>query len=193
HSEVDTVERFEILRKLRDGTYDVVVGINLLREGLDLPEVQLVAILDADKLGFLRDTRSLIQTIGRASRNVNGKAILYADRVSRAMKEAIDETNRRRKKQMDYNKAHNITPQTIQKNILESLSEEQEFKEKEVKRLKQNVKDKIKELEFQGDVDIIIQYLENKMFLAAKELRFEDAAYLRDKIKDIKEKNKIKM
>ena len=192
HSEVDTVERFEILRKLRDGTYDVVVGINLLREGLDLPEVQLVAILDADKLGFLRDTRSLIQTIGRASRNVNGKAILYADRISRAMKEAIDETNRRRKKQMDYNKAHNITPRTIKKNILESLSEEQEFKEKEVKRLKQNVKDKIKELEMQGDVDIIVQYLENKMFLAAKELRFEDAAYLRDKIKEFKKDYKIK-
>jgi len=192
HSEVDTVERFEILRKLRDGTYDVVVGINLLREGLDLPEVQLVAILDADKLGFLRDTRSLIQTIGRASRNVDGKAILYADRVSKAMKEAINETNRRRKKQMDYNKAHNITPQTIQKNILESLSEEQEFKEKEVKRLKQNVKDKIKELEMEGDIDIIVQYLENKMFLAAKELRFEDAAYLRDKIKEFKQDYKIK-
>jgi excinuclease ABC subunit B len=192
HSEVDTVERFEILRKLRNGTYDVVVGINLLREGLDLPEVQLVAILDADKLGFLRDTRSLIQTIGRASRNVDGRAILYADRVSRAMKEAIAETNRRRKKQMDYNKAHNITPQTIKKNILESLSEEQEFKEKEVKRLKQTVKDKIKELEMQGDLDIIIQYLENKMFQAAKELRFEDAAYLRDKIMEFKKDYKIK-
>jgi excinuclease ABC subunit B len=192
HSEVDTVERFEILRKLRDGTYDVVVGINLLREGLDLPEVQLVAILDADKLGFLRDTRSLIQTVGRASRNVNGKAILYADRISTAMNEAIDETNRRRKKQVDYNQAHNITPQTVQKNILESLSEEQEFREKEVKRLKQNVKDKIKELELQGDIDIIVQYLENKMFLAAKELRFEDAAYLRDKIMEVKQDYKVR-
>ena len=192
HSEVDTVERFEILRKLRDGTYDVVVGINLLREGLDLPEVQLVAILDADKLGFLRDTRSLIQTIGRASRNVNGRAILYADRISKAMKEAIDETNRRREKQTNYNKAHNITPQTIQKNILESLSEEQEFKEKEVKRLKQNVKDKIKQLEKEGDIDIIVQYLENKMLQAAKELRFEDAAYLRDKIIEFKKDYAIK-
>jgi excinuclease ABC subunit B len=192
HSEVDTVERFEILRKLRDGTYDVVVGINLLREGLDLPEVQLVAILDADKLGFLRDTRSLIQTIGRASRNVNGRAILYADRISKAMKEAIDETNRRRKKQVNFNKAHNITPQTIQKNILESLSEEQEFKEKEVKRLKQNVKDKIKQLEKEGDIDIVIQYLENKMLQAAKELRFEDAAYLRDKIIEFKKDYIIK-
>jgi excinuclease ABC subunit B len=192
HSEVDTVERFEILRKLRDGTYDVVVGINLLREGLDLPEVQLVAILDADKLGFLRDTRSLIQTIGRASRNINGKAILYADRISRAMKEAIDETNRRRKKQIEYNEENNITPQTIKKNILESLSEEQEIKEKEIKRLKKNVKDKIIELEKQGDIDIIVQYLENKMLLAAKELRFEDAAYLRDKIMEFKNDYKIK-
>ena len=192
HSEIGTVERFEILRQLRDGTYDVVVGINLLREGLDLPEVQLVAILDADKLGFLRDTRSLIQTIGRASRNVYGRAILYADEVTPAMKAAIDETNRRRKKQMIYNTQNNITPKTIQKNILDSLSEEQEFKEREVKRLKQNVHDKIKELEKEGDTDIIIQYLENKMFMAAKELRFEDAAYLRDKIKEIKTDYKIK-
>ena len=187
HSEVDTVERFEILRKLRDGTYDVVVGINLLREGLDLPEVQLVAILDADKLGFLRDTRSLIQTIGRASRNVNGKAILYGDRISPAMKAAIEETNRRRNKQIKYNEENKITPQTIKKNILKSLSEEREFKEREVKRLKQNVKDKIEELEKEGDIEVVIQYLETKMFMAAKELRFEDAAFLRDKIKEIKQ------
>ncbi|MFW9876434.1 MAG: excinuclease ABC subunit UvrB [Candidatus Thorarchaeota archaeon] len=186
HSEVDTVERFEILRQLRDGTFDVLVGINLLREGLDLPEVQLVAILDADKLGFLRDTRSLIQTIGRASRNVEGKAILYADRISPSMKEAIDETNRRRNKQIKFNEENNITPQTIKKNILQSLSEEQELKDKEVKKLKQAVKDKIKQLETEGDIDIVIQYLEDKMFMAAKELRFEDAAYLRDKIKEIK-------
>ncbi|MFW9987714.1 MAG: excinuclease ABC subunit UvrB [Candidatus Odinarchaeota archaeon] len=191
HSEVDTVERFEILRQLRDGTFDVLVGINLLREGLDLPEVQLVAILDADKLGFLRDTRSLIQTIGRASRNVEGKAILYGDRISPAMKAAIDETNRRRNKQIKYNEEHNITPQTIKKNILKSLSEEQEFKEREVKRLKQNVKDKINELEKQGDIELVIQYLEDKMFLAAKELRFEDAAYLRDKIKEFKQTYKL--
>ncbi|MFX1377575.1 MAG: excinuclease ABC subunit UvrB [Promethearchaeota archaeon] len=192
HSEVDTVERFEILRQLRDGTYDVLVGINLLREGLDLPEVQLVAILDADKLGFLRDNRSLIQTIGRASRNVDGKAILYADKISPSMKAAIDETNRRRDKQIKYNEENDITPQTIKKNILQSLSEEQEFKDKEIKKLKQVVKDKIKQLEREGDFDIVIQFLENKMFMAAKELRFEDAAYLRDKIKEIKETNKIK-
>ena len=186
HSEVGTVERFEILRRLRDGTHDVLVGINLLREGLDLPEVQLVAILDADKMGFLRDTRSLIQTIGRASRNLEGRAILYADKITRAMKEAIEETNRRRKKQLAHNEKFNITPQTIKKNILNSLSEEHEFKERETKKLKRKVKDKIEDLEKQGDKELVIEYLENKMFLAAKELRFEDAAYLRDKIKEIK-------
>jgi excinuclease ABC subunit B len=191
HSEVDTVERFDILRKLRDGTYDAVVGINLLREGLDLPEVKLVAILDADKLGFLRDTKSLIQTIGRASRNVEGRAILYAEKISPAMQAAIEETNRRRKKQEDYNLANSITPQTIKKNILDSLSEEIEMKEKEVKRLKKSVKEKIQELEKEGDMEVVIQYLENKMFLAAKELRFEDAAYLRDKIKEIKKDHGI--
>ena len=189
HSEVDTVERFEILRKLREGTYDVVVGINLLREGLDLPEVELVAILDADKLGFLRDERSLIQTIGRASRNVNGKALLYADKITPAMRGAIDETNRRRDKQLAYNQKHNITPQTIRKNILRSLSEEKEIQEKEIKKLKKTIGERIEEM---GDMDVIIQYLENKMFLAAKELRFEDAAYLRDKLKALKKDYIIK-
>jgi excinuclease ABC subunit B len=191
HSEVGTVERFEILRQLRDGTHDAIVGINLLREGLDLPEVKLVAILDADKLGFLRDTRSLIQTIGRASRNVEGRAILYADKMSVAMKAAIDETNRRRIIQTTFNEKHGITPKTIEKNILKSLSDEQEYKEREVKKLKQSVKSKIDELEREGDFEVMIQYLENKMFMAAKELRFEDAAYLRDRIKDIKQTYKI--
>ena len=191
HSEVGTVERFEILRQLRDGTHDVIVGINLLREGLDLPEVKLVAILDADKLGFLRDTRSLIQTIGRASRNVEGRAILYADKMSLAMTGAIDETNRRREKQTKFNEKHGITPQTIKKNILQSLSDEQDYKERKVKKLKQSVKSKIEELEKEGDLEVVIQYLENKMFMAAKELRFEDAAYLRDRIKDIKQTYKI--
>jgi len=188
HSEVNTVERFEILRKLREGTFDVLVGINLLREGLDLPEVQLVAILDADKMGFLRDTRSLIQTIGRASRNVNGRAILYGDKMSNAMKAAITETNRRRTKQEAYNEKHNITPQTIQKNILESLSEEQEFQEKESKKLKKTIEERLDEL---GDIDVMLQFLEKKMFSAAKDLRFEDAAYLRDRIKEIKIENDI--
>ena len=191
HSEVGTVERFEILRQLRDGTHDAIVGINLLREGLDLPEVKLVAILDADKLGFLRDTRSLIQTIGRASRNVEGRAILYADKMSTAMKAAIDETNRRRKIQTEFNEKHGITPRTIKKNILQSLSEEHEYKEREVKKLKQNVKSKIDALEKEGDIEVVIQYLENKMFMAAKELRFEDAAYLRDRIKEMKQTYKI--
>jgi len=193
HSEVGTVERFEILRRLRNGTHDVLVGINLLREGLDLPEVKLVAILDADKMGFLRDTRSLIQTIGRASRNLEGRAILYADKTTRAMKEAIEETDRRRKKQIDHNEKFKITPQTIKKNILNSLSEEHEFKERETKKLKRKVKDKIKDLEKEADKTLVIEYLENKMFLAAKELRFEDAAYLRDKIKEIKKDYKIKV
>jgi excinuclease ABC subunit B len=192
HSEVDTVERFDILRQLRDGTFDALVGINLLREGLDLPEVQLVAILDADKLGFLRDTRSLIQTIGRASRNVDGRAILYAEKITPAMKEAIEETNRRRNKQREFNKEHNITPQTIKRNILNSLSEERELQEREVKRLKQSIETKINDLEKEGDKDLIIQYLENKMFMAARELRFEDAAYLRDRIKEIEKSYKIK-
>jgi excinuclease ABC subunit B len=192
HSEVDTVERFEILRKLRNGTFDAVVGINLLREGLDLPEVKLVAILDADKLGFLRDTRSLIQTIGRASRNVEGRAILYAERISPAMKGAIDETNRRRRKQEEFNMQNNITPKTIKKNILDSLSEEMEIKEKESKRLKKIIQDKVEELEKEGNFDVIVQYLENKMFMAAKELRFEDAAYLRDKISELKQESQIK-
>ncbi|MFO8019153.1 MAG: excinuclease ABC subunit UvrB [Promethearchaeia archaeon] len=185
HSEIDTVERFEILRKLRDGTYDAVVGINLLREGLDLPEVQLVAILDADKLGFLRDTRSLIQTIGRASRNVDGRAILYGDNITTAMKNAIEETNRRRRKQISFNKRHNITPQTIKKNILKSLSEEKELQEKHSKKLKKNVNEKLEEIE---DKEVTAQYLEEKMYKAAEELRFEDAAYLRDKIQEIKGK-----
>ncbi|MBN1800100.1 MAG: excinuclease ABC subunit UvrB [Candidatus Lokiarchaeota archaeon] len=184
HSEVDTVERFELLRQLRDGTHDVLVGINLLREGLDLPEVQLVAILDADKLGFLRDTRSLIQTIGRASRNVNGRAILYGDKMSPAMRAAIKETDRRRKKQIAYNEANNITPKTIQKNILESLSEEKEMRNKETKRLKRTIEEK---LELLTENELRIQFLEERMHLAAKELRFEEAAFLRDRIKELKD------
>jgi excinuclease ABC subunit B len=192
HSEVETVERFDLLRQLRDGTYDALVGINLLREGLDLPEVQLVAILDADKLGFLRDTRSLIQTIGRASRNVNGRAILYAEKITPAMKEAIDETDRRRNKQKEFNKVHNITPKTIKRNILNSLSEERELQQKESKKLKQSIESKVEELKQEGDNEIVIQYLENKMIMAAKELRFEDAAFLRDKIIEIKKSYKMK-
>src|SRR5699024_8875998 len=121
HSDIDTVERMEILRDLRLGEFDVLVGINLLREGLDMPEVSLVAILDADKEGFLRATGSLIQTIGRAARNERGKAILYADEITKSMRAAMDETNRRREKQIAFNKAHGITPKTIHKRIADIM------------------------------------------------------------------------
>lgn len=188
HSEIDTVERFEILRNLREGVFDVLVGINLLREGLDLPEVSLVAILDADKAGFLRDTRSLIQTIGRASRNINGRAILYADKITKNIQDAIDETNRRRKKQIDFNNKNNITPRTIKKKILESLAEEQEFKDKESRKLKRKIEDRIESTINTKD---LIKYLESEMYRAASDLRFEDAAYIRDQIKELKTKEKI--
>src|SRR5690554_98137 len=124
HSDVDTLRRVELLRELRLGTYDVLVGINLLREGLDLPEVSLIAILDADKIGFLRSATSLIQTIGRAARNVDGRVIMYADRYSDAMEEAISETNRRRQIQLEYNEKHGITPTTIVKAIQDIISRE---------------------------------------------------------------------
>ena len=131
HSEIDTVERVEIIRDLRLGKFDVVVGINLLREGLDIPEVSLVAVLDADKEGFLRSERSLIQTDGRAARNLNGKVIFYANSITRSMQAAIDETGRRRKKQLKFNKDNNITPVGILqkvKDIIESIQDEEEFK-----------------------------------------------------------------
>lgn len=168
HSEVETIERMEIIRDLRLGVFDVLIGINLLREGLDLPEVSLIAILDADKEGFLRSTTSLIQTIGRAARNAEGKVIMYADSVTDAMREAIDETERRRKIQSDYNEKHNIKPKTVKKAVREVIKTFKETKDT-------GKKDKN-----------ILEKLENEMKKAASELRFEDAAKLRDRIERIR-------
>jgi excinuclease ABC subunit B len=178
HSEIQTIERVEILRELRQGEFDVLVGINLLREGLDLPEVSMVAILDADKAGFLRSETSLIQTIGRAARNVNAKVILYADTVTPAMQKAIDETKRRRELQLQYNADHNITPQTIQKAIRSGI-------ESEIK-ARHTVASAIHTTDTGIDQTEIIKLLEEEMLDAARNLEFERAAQLRDKINDLK-------
>lgn len=176
HFGIDTVERMEIVRDLRLGEFDVLIGINLLREGLDIPEVSLVAILDADKEGFLRSERSLIQTIGRAARNANGQVIMYADSVTLSMETAIKETERRRKIQLEYNEKHGIVPQTIVKkvaNVLE-ISSHDKTNEKLQKKLSKNQKNKL------------IAELEKEMKAAAKLLEFEHAAFLRDKIEELK-------
>ncbi|MHA1473744.1 MAG: helicase-related protein, partial [Promethearchaeota archaeon] len=183
HSDIDTVERMELIRGLRQGNFDVLIGINLLREGLDLPEVGLVAILDGDKAGFLRDTRSLIQTIGRASRNAEGRVIIYADKITSSIEAAVRETNRRRDKQIAYNKKHGITPQTIQKRVQDSLSEYSDEEEGSSKTFRTVLHEVIEKNENEED---IVQNLEISMMEAAKELEFERAALLRDLIKDIK-------
>ncbi|MBP3323574.1 MAG: excinuclease ABC subunit UvrB [Clostridia bacterium] len=175
HYDIDTVERMEIIRDLRLGVFDVLVGINLLREGLDIPEVSLIAILDADKEGFLRSTRSLIQTIGRAARNANGEVIMYADSVTPSMEEAISETNRRREIQEAYNKANGITPQTIVKNVAEILEISSHKEDRKIPR--KRLSDIEKRME--------IEKLTKEMKAAAKLLEFEHAAYLRDKIKEL--------
>ena len=170
HSDVETLERLEIVRDLRLGVFDVLVGINLLREGLDIPEVSLVAILDADKEGFLRSETSLIQTIGRTARNSEGKVIMYADRVTDSMQRAIDETNRRREIQMAYNKEHGITPKTIVKavgGVIAAVTAEEEMAPAQ-------------------NVAAVLSKLENEMRIAAEELRFEDAAKIRDRIKRLR-------
>ncbi|MEI6791202.1 MAG: helicase-related protein, partial [Myxococcaceae bacterium] len=178
HSDIDTLERTEILKQLRSGVYDVLVGINLLREGLDLPEVSLVAILDADKEGFLRSATGLIQTIGRAARHVNGKAILYADRITNSMHKAISETQRRRATQEAYNKTHHITPLSIQKAIAE-LSEHFLVEETAPIQKSSGLKpDKIEKR---------IKKAKLEMQAAAKKLEFEQAANLRDEIKRLEE------
>lgn len=186
HSDIDTVERVEIIRDLRLGVFDVLVGINLLREGLDIPEVSLVAILDADKEGFLRSDRSLIQTIGRAARNVHGKAILYADRITGSMQRAIDETDRRRQKQVSYNLAHGITPQQIRKKIGDVMDLGQEAKANE--RLPQ-VAEHVNLIKGKTpyQVQAEIKKLESQMLQHAKNLEFEQAAQLRDQVHALKQ------
>lgn len=185
HSEIETIERVEILKKLRLGVFDVIVGINLLREGIDLPEVSLVVILDADKMGFLRSSRSLVQIIGRSARHVNGQVIMYADTITDAMKEAIAETNRRRKIQMEYNKKHNITPKTIQKEITDILERKEKQIEEEVDRIveyKRKYPEKAR----------LIKELEKLMFSYAENLEFEKAARIRDEIAELnREKEEV--
>ena len=174
HSDIQALERMEIIRDLRIGEFDVLVGINLLREGLDIPEVSLVAILDADKEGFLRSERSLIQTIGRAARNTEGKVIMYADELTESMEKAITETNRRRKIQSEYNRVHGITPKTIKKSvrdtikatIVEDISSEYEIKKED-------------------DIKDIINKLTDEMLSHASNMEFEKAAEIRDKIKEL--------
>jgi len=184
HSDIDTLERMEIIRDLRLGTFDVLVGINLLREGLDLPEVSLVAILDADKEGFLRSETSLIQTIGRAARNVDGKVIMYADRVTGSMKRAIDETERRRKIQLAFNREHGITPQTIRKAVADIIEATKVAEEEEVS---YSVLEDV--LEGPGNIDEVLKKLEKEMREAAARLDFELAAALRDRIFSIKKRS----
>ncbi len=179
HSEIDTFERIEILRDLRNGEFDVLVGINLLREGLDLPEVSAVAILDADKEGFLRSHTSLIQTIGRTARNINATVFLYADTVTQSMQKTIDETNRRRKMQLEYNKEHNITPKTIKKEIRKTLSEQVKARQlaRHAVRFETGEYEKVE----------LVSQIEKEMLEAAEALDFERAAFLRDQLRELKE------
>ncbi|MBE9543992.1 MAG: excinuclease ABC subunit UvrB [Proteobacteria bacterium] len=179
HSDISTLERMDIIRDLRLGKFDVLVGINLLREGLDIPEVALVAILDADKEGFLRSARSLIQTCGRAARNARGKVIMYADKVTRSMQQSIDETNRRRKIQQAYNQRHGITPQTIQKDITRIF----DFGNKKEDTAIDHVAQALEAYKSLDDIDSAVNSLKKQMHEAAKDLEFEKAANLRDQIR----------
>ena len=185
HSDIKTLERTEIIRNLRLGKFDILIGINLLREGLDIPEVSLVAILDADKEGFLRGDKALLQTIGRAARNANGRVIMYADNITRSMRKAIDETNRRREIQMAYNEEHGITPQTIIKDIRDSISAKKEVVDDDIIELEEtaNIND--------DNIEEHLAELEQQMFAAAEKFEFEQAAKLRDTIAELKEKYKL--
>jgi excinuclease ABC subunit B len=183
HSEIDTLERVDILRDLRMGSFDVLVGINLLREGLDLPEVMMVAILDADKEGFLRSETSLIQTIGRAARNVDSRVLFYADRMTGSMQRAIDETNRRREIQLEYNREHGITPETIRKEIRKGLAE--------ILRAQKTAREAVSMSESEYDITATAAEIEKEMLKAAQELDFERAAKLRDRLKELKDMPQI--
>jgi excinuclease ABC subunit B len=178
HSEIDAIERVEILRALRKGEFDVLVGINLLREGLDLPEVSLVAILDADKEGFLRSTTSLIQTAGRASRHINGEVILYADVMTRSIKEFLAQSSHRRERQLKHNKANGITPRSVSRAVEDSLADRQETTDKAVMLLREGTKDL--------DISVALRDFEAEMIAAAENLEFEKAAHLRDQINQLK-------
>jgi excinuclease ABC subunit B len=184
HSEVDTLERIQIIRELRLGDYDVLVGVNLLREGLDLPEVSLVAILDADKEGFLRGKTALVQTIGRAARNVNGKVLMYADKQTEAIKGAIDETNRRREVQLAYNEEHGTTPISIVKGVSD-IAEFLALEQPHVPTSRRRRGDKLEGMS-REELEKLVVTLEEEMFQAAEELRFEYAAKLRDEIKELR-------
>jgi excinuclease ABC subunit B len=183
HSDIETLERIELLRELRMGKFDVLVGINLLREGLDVPECELVAIMDADKEGFLRSTRSLIQTIGRAARNANGRVILYADKITDSMKSALDETARRREKQLVYNQAHGIVPKTVSKAIFAEVGEKQEKTDK----TRRFVYDKDGGVMDAMSLRKEIKNLNQKMKRAAEDLEFELAAEIRDQIRKLED------
>ncbi|MFR7992046.1 MAG: helicase-related protein, partial [Lachnospiraceae bacterium] len=181
HSDIDTLERSEIIRDMRLDVFDVLVGINLLREGLDIPEVALVAILDADKEGFLRSETSLIQTIGRAARNADGRVIMYADVITDSMRRAIDETERRRQIQEQYNTEHNITPKTIQKSVRDLIRISKEIAAEELRMEKEP------ESMSRAELEKLIKKIEKQMRAAAAELNFEAAAELRDKMTELKQ------
>jgi len=189
HSDIQTLERQDILDRLRKGEYDVLVGINLLREGLDLPEVSLVAILDADKEGFLRSKTSLIQTMGRAARHIDSQVIMYADNVTKSMKNAIDEVKRRRNIQIAYNKKHNLTPKGIEKKIKAKLVEE-DLSKSANKDLNYLLTLSKKEVILPDEKEDLIKKLRKEMKDAAQNLNFEKAAMIRDQIKFIKSKTR---